>query len=105
MREAVEETGIDVTPISEEIASLDVLTVAGHFKAGKYVNSHLHLSVAYLFTANEGDSTIVKPDENSAIEWFPVDDIEGSSFAERDIYLYKKLIQQATEVTQWKTSK
>jgi len=95
LREATEETGVNVTPISTKIASVDVLTVTGHFKAGKYVNSHLHLSIAYLFTANEADLITIKPDENSKVEWFPIDKIVKDVFSERDVYLYTKLLQQA----------
>ena len=94
-QEAEEETGVRVTPISEKIASIDILTVTSHFKANKYVNSHLHLSIAYLFTANECDPIAVKPDENSGVEWFPVDKIVKGVFSNRDVYLYTKLIQQA----------
>lgn len=95
-REATEETGVNVIPISQSIASVDVLTVGGHFKHGKYVNSHLHLSFAYLFTANEEDHPTVKPDENSGVEWFLVDNITEDLFTPRDVYLYSKLLLQAT---------
>lgn len=94
-REAVEETGVSVTPISISIASVDVLTVSGHLKNNKYVNGHLHLSIAYLFIANEEDRLVVKPDENSGVEWFPIDSINESLFSARDVYLYTKLLQQA----------
>jgi ADP-ribose pyrophosphatase YjhB (NUDIX family) len=94
-REAREETGLTVTPVSKEIASLDILNVTGHVRRGKYVNSHLHLSAAYVFTADENDPIAVKPDENSAVTWFPVEKINRDLFTERDIYLYTKLIEQA----------
>ncbi len=96
-REAVEETGINVMPISAEIASVDIFTVTRHFRKGRYVNSHLHLSIAYLFTADENALPIVKEDENSAVEWFPVERIncERGLFTDRDVYLYSKLIEQA----------
>ena len=49
IREAMEETGITrVTPVTEDIFSLEVLTVDGHEKKGAYVSSHLHLNVTYL---------------------------------------------------------
>jgi len=94
-REAFEETGVYVTPISTEIASVDILTVTRHFKDQKYVNSHLHLSIAYLFTANDEEKLVVNPNENSAIKWFPIDRINEDSFTDRDVYLYLKLINQA----------
>ena len=104
MREAFEETGIHVTPVSSEIASLDILTVTAHNKNGKYINAHLHLSVAYVFFADENDPITVKPDENSAIEWFPIKNINTEHFSDKDIYLYTKLIDfarnEATCLTQ-----
>jgi len=93
--EAFEETGVNVTPISTKIAFVDILTVTRHYKDKKYVNSHLHLSIAYLFTANDEEKLVVKPNENSAIKWFPVDRINEDLFTDRDVYLYWKLINQA----------
>jgi len=94
--EAFEETGITVTPISNKIASIDILFVEGHIKNNKYVNPHLHLDVAYVFTADESAIKTVKPDENSGIEWFPIEKIvEGEVFSKHDAYLYAKLIKQA----------
>lgn len=97
VREAFEETGVKVTPISTNIASLDILSVFRHFKNGAYVNSHLHLSIAYLFIANEDEKTIVKPDENSQVAWFPIEKINDERFTDRDVYLYNKLIKRAKE--------
>ena len=96
-REATEETGVKVMPISADIASIDILTVIGHVKNGTYVNSHLHLSVAYLFTADENDDLTVKADENSQVEWFPVENLTENMFSARDVYLYTKLLNQAKE--------
>jgi len=96
-REALEETGVNVTSISSSIASVDILSVFRHFKKEKYINSHLHLSIAYLFTANDEEKTTVKPDENSKVEWFPIEKINEALFTDRDVYLYKKLIRQARE--------
>jgi len=95
IKEATEETGIPVRPLSDQIASIDILIVPGHFKRGKYVNSHLHLDVAYILIADENETPIVKPDENSAVKWLPVEDINEALFSSRDVYLYTKLLQQA----------
>jgi len=95
IKEATEETGVEVVPLSDEIASLDVLSVIGHVKKGKYVNSHLHLSVAYILVADESEAPVVKPDENSAVRWFPIGAVNGEPFSHRDAYLYNKLLQQA----------
>ncbi len=95
LREAEEETGVAVSAISRRIASLDVLTVQGHVRRGKYVNGHVHLSAAYVFMADERQTPTVKPDENSGVRWFPVEYICGDTMSPRDVYLYTKLIRQA----------
>ena len=95
IQEAFEETGVNVKPLSCEIASIDILTVSGHVKRNTFVNSHLHLSVAYILIACEKETPIVKPDENSAVKWLPVEKINEDLFASRDVYLYTKLLQQA----------
>lgn len=94
-REAHEETGVSVVPISTDIASIDILTASRHFKNKKYVNSHLHLSIAYLFTAKEEDHLIVRPDENSGVKWFSIERINKELFSDQEVYLYSKLINQA----------
>lgn len=76
LREAREESGIrHVRPVSEEIFSLEVLTVDGHEKKGCYVSSHLHMNVTYLLMADESESLSVKPDENSGVRWIDVNDL------------------------------
>ena len=46
LREVREETGVQrLRPVTEDIYSLEVLTVDGHEKHGKFVPSHLHLNV------------------------------------------------------------
>ncbi|KEZ86672.1 NUDIX hydrolase [Lacrimispora celerecrescens] len=75
VREAMEETGIrTVRPVTEDIFSLEVLTVDGHEKKGTYVSSHLHLNVTYLLEADDREILHKKEDENSAVGWFPVEE-------------------------------
>ena len=93
LREAKEETGITkVRPVTEDIYSLEILTVDGHVKHGKYVSSHLHLNVTYLLEADEDEILHKKDDENSGVAWFGLDEaILASSepwFRER---IYSKL--------------
>ncbi len=81
MKEVREESGLTtVTPISKDIYSIEVLTVNGHIKRGEYVSSHLHLNVTYLLEADEKEELKIKPDENSGVAWFSLEDaIEASS--------------------------
>ncbi len=93
LREVQEESGIrKVHPVTEDIYSLEVLTVDGHVKHGAYVSSHLHLNVTYLLEASEKESLHMKPDENSGVAWFGLEEaVEASSepwFRER---IYPKL--------------
>jgi len=97
VKEAFEETGIQVKPLSHEIASIDVFSVTGHVKRGAYVNSHLHLSVAYVLIADENEAPVVRPEENSAVEWFPLSTIDEGFFSDLDAYLYTKLLNQARQ--------
>ena len=93
LREVREETGVQrLRPVTEEIYSLEVLTVDGHEKHGRYVPSHLHLNVTYLLEAEEDQPLRVCEAENSGVAWFSLADALYAStepwFVER---IYKKL--------------
>ena len=93
LREVREESGLtEVRPVSAGIYSLEILTVDGHEKRGRYISSHLHLNITYLLEADPAAPIRPKPDENSRVGWFsPVDAVAASSeswFRER---IYKKL--------------
>ncbi|WP_294407212.1 NUDIX hydrolase [uncultured Clostridium sp.] len=91
VKEAVEETGIKhFKVVSQEMLSLDVLTVNSHIKKGKYVSNHLHLSAAYLLEADENEELIVKKDENSGVMWIPINEIDKYSNEPYMIILYNK---------------
>ncbi len=98
VREVREETGVSAHPVSEDIFSLEILTVDGHEKRGEYVSSHLHLNVTYLLEADERDELHVCEDENKAVAWFTLDGALKAStepwFVER---IYKKLNKKLTE--------
>lgn len=71
LRETREESGLETLHlVNPEIFSVEILTVDGHQKRGKYVSSHLHLNVTYLIEADPSQPIRVKPDENSGIAWF-----------------------------------
>ena len=71
IREVREETGVkNVCPVTDEIFSIEALTVDGHIKNGNYVSSHLHLNVTYLLEADSGETVSIKADENSGVAWF-----------------------------------
>ena len=99
-KEALEESGIQhLKPVSENPISLEILTVDGHEKQGKYVPCHLHLNVTYLFEAAEDQNLSCKPDENTGVAWIPMDSLAEKCsepwFVER---IYSKLVKKAKEM-------
>lgn len=100
LREVREETGVQrLRPLTEEIYSLEVLTVDGHEKHGRYVPSHLHLNVTYLLEAEEDQPLRVCEAENSGVAWFSLADALSAStepwFVER---IYKKLNEKLNSI-------
>ncbi len=64
-KEIEEESGLKAFDfVSDDIFSLEILTVAGHEKRGRYVSSHLHLNITYLLEADTTDPIRIKEDEN-----------------------------------------
>lgn len=99
LRELEEETGVanaHLVPCGPEgIFSLEVLTVDGHEKRGAYVGSHLHLNVTYLAIADPKEPLRIKPDENNAVAWMPLNEaIERSSEPWIRDRIYRKLIDK-----------
>lgn len=98
IREAREESGLqNVRLLSEEPLSVEILTVNGHEKKGRYVSSHLHLNATYLLEADPNEPIRILPEENSGVDWIPVEEIAGRSsepwFCER---IYSKLCEKVS---------
>ena len=98
LRETREESGLeDLTLVSPEIFSLESLTVDGHEKRGNYISSHLHLNVTYLLEADPSQPIRVKPDENSGVAWFPVEEVAGKVSEPWMMQrIYSKLMKKVT---------
>ena len=93
LREVREESGLkEVDPVTDDIYSVEVLTVDGHRKNGRYVSSHLHLNITYLLMA-DGDAPLkMKKDENSGVAWFtPEEAVSVSSEPWYREHIYRKL--------------
>ena len=93
-KELEEESGVKNYKLVSEIPfSLEVLTVDGHIKNNKYVNSHLHLNITYLFEVDEDESLVTNELETRGIKWISIDKLENEVseiwFME---HIYKKLI-------------
>lgn len=99
LKELAEETGVDNAKIldgdASPLFSLEVLTVDGHEKRGRYVSSHLHLNITYLAVADRTEAIRAKEDENSGVMWASLEDVVALSsepwIRER---IYRKLIEK-----------
>ena len=97
LREVEEETSVKNIKVlgDGKIMTIDALPVAGHIKRGKYVSSHVHLSAAYIFEADENEPIHIKPDENSQIAWVPLDKVVELSTEPHMKPAYQKLVDIA----------
>ena len=84
---------------SIQIFSLEILTVDGHEKHGRYVSSHLHLNVTYLLEADDKSPIRCKPDENSAVRWLSAQDVLPSVSEPAMRPVYQKLMEKAARQT------
>ena len=80
--------------ISDEIYSLEVLTVDGHEKRGVYVPSHLHLNVTYLIEADEHDALTICEEENSGVKWFT---LKGALTASTEPWFVRRIYTKLNE--------
>ena len=97
-REAQEETGIqNLKKLGAGAASLEVLPVWAHQKHGQMVASHLHLNISYLYEADDTLPLRIAEDENSAVGWIPIAQLE-EYVREKDMMpIYQKLLNRAND--------
>ncbi len=95
VREIEEETGVTgLVPLRDGIFSVHILTVENHVKKGRFVNSHLHLDVDYLFQADDSLPLRIKEDENSAVGWVDIDKIDSLVNEEKMKPVYRLLCEK-----------
>jgi len=100
IKEAIEETGVkSVRPLTEQMVAIDILTVNGHEKRGRYVSAHLHLNTSYALIADESDEFILNEDETSGVEWVDVDRLHEYSNEPYLIDVYMKIVNKARQVS------
>ena len=71
--------------------SLELVTVNGHVKKGKYVSPHIHINVTYLVEADENEVLKIKADENSGVKWVNIEDVYTVTNEPKMVPIYKKL--------------
>ena len=98
IKEAKEETNIkNVSPLSTDIAGIDIIYVMPHIKNNKHVSDHLHLNITYILQASEREEINHKQDENSGVKWFSFDEVNDIISEPRMKPIYDKLINVAKQ--------
>ena len=97
LKELREETGIkNVRLVTEDVFSLETLSVNGHMRKGVWVPCHLHFNLTFLAEAEETEELAVKEDENSAVKWWTFEEALKVSTEQWMIEnIYKKLIERS----------
>ncbi len=92
LKEIEEESGLsNVKFLSDDVYSINIVTVDNHMKRGKYVGSHLHYDVEFALEADEADPIRIKEDENSGVKWVDIDKVKDYVSEEKMIPIYEKL--------------
>lgn len=94
--EVEEESGLkNFKMITKSFVSLEILKVLQHFKKGKLVLEHLHLNVTYIFLASSKETIRIKEDENSAIAWINIKDLDEVVKEDKMKEIYHKIIKKS----------
>jgi len=97
LKELKEETSVkNPVVISNEIFSLETLTVNGHVKRGVWVPGHIHFNLTYLAEVDEQEQIKPQIGENTAVQWCTFEDVLKKSNEPWMIdTVYKKLIEKS----------
>ena len=94
-KETKEETSLkNFTVLGKMPISVEILPVKGHERRGKYVSSHTHLNITYLFEADEKEFICIQEDENSNIGWLTFDELLEKTTEEHMLPIYSKIIEK-----------
>ena len=95
IREAYEESNIkNLKLLTDDIISLDVIEVVGHFKKGTWITPHVHLNVTYLFEADDRDFIKENIEENASVAWLDISKLDSLVNEENMKIIYKKIIDK-----------
>lgn len=100
LKEGREESGItSIRPLVDEIIAVDILPSVAHRKRGKFVNTHVHLNVAFLCVADENELLHYNKEETEGAMWVPLEEVyEKVSECDREmIPVYQKLNERVRE--------
>lgn len=81
--------------MDSDIISLDVMPVLRHYRKGGYVPSHIHLSAAYIFEADENEQLQIQPDENSNVGWLTYEELLTKATEPHMLPIYKRIMDKS----------
>lgn len=104
VQEVKEETGLnELRLLDHQCLSIEILPVLSHIKNEKYVNSHLHFNVTFAFIGDENQRIKSKKDENKAVQWIAVDQINNIVKEKEMIVIYNKLMKRVVKLMKEKS--
>ncbi|MDP4258505.1 MAG: NUDIX hydrolase [Bacteroidota bacterium] len=86
IREAEEETGLFVVPITKSIFDLDIHTIP----AKGDVPEHLHYDIRWLMEAAKGDEDLPNNHESHAIRWIKMDEVHRYTSSDSVLRMLQK---------------
>jgi 8-oxo-dGTP pyrophosphatase MutT (NUDIX family) len=89
LREAREETGLPVQPLSESIFDVDIHAIP----ARPNEPTHLHYDIRFLLGANK-DAPLIITNESKDLAWVVLDEIENLTREESVLRMVRKMLQQ-----------
>lgn len=102
-REVREETGIEnLKLLTDTCISVEILPVQAHYKNDKIVPAHLHLNISYAFMADEKQSIRPKLDENKAVKWLMINEIDKLVTEKNMLFIYHKIIKRISNLDKYK---
>jgi len=94
VKEIHEETGLNRLFVNDNVVSLSVLAVEPHVKRGQFVPAHLHFDVTYLVEADEKETLVAAPEENSGVRWVKNDEMIALSGEEKMFPAYRRIMER-----------
>lgn len=102
IKEAKEESGVsNIEPYSKKIISIEILPVKEHIKNGKLVKDHVHLNLSYVLIASKDEKTSIKEDENSAVSWIKISELDKYVSEKVMIPIYQKILNRIKIGIKW----
>ena len=100
IRESKEETGLTELKVpKDEMITLDIVPALAHTRHGHYVAPHVHLNAAYILIGDEHAQTHILAEENSDVQWIPLDDVLSHINEPHMVPLYAKVVARLQKQT------